>query len=179
MKKLQAPIAGLIILLAAASCKKDLQQNQMPEQAIETSQATVANSAPEGISESEWQTSSSWTAVERPTHSVFYTDIKADISSETAEQGLIRIVKTSNSGNTVQSLPFEETVNGNKYYWYYQVTEGNVMIAVDVYGSKSNPAQGSLFKSVVLTKEAISGHEAKGNTKAELMSMPVEEITGK
>lgn len=179
MKKLQAPIAGLILLLTAASCKKDLQQSQMPEPAIESSQVTVAsNSAPDGISESEWQTGSSWTAVERPTHSVFYTDIKADISSETSEQGLIRILKTSNSG-TVQSLPFEETVNGNKHYWYYQVTEGNVMIAVDVYGSTSNPAQGSLFKSVVLTKEAVSGHEAKGNTKARLMSMPVEEITGK
>ena len=90
---------------------------------------------------------------------------------------MIRIVKANGTGNSVQSLPFEETVNGTKYYWYYQVTEGNVMIAVDVYGTDSNPAQGSIFKSVVLTKDAVADQETKGNTKAKLMSMPVETIT--
>ena len=179
MKKIHAPIAALALFLTIASCKKDLNETNISEPTIETTALAVENNkvASQGITESEWIANTSWTAVQRPSHSVFFTNIKSDISVETAEQGLIRIVKANGTGNSVQSLPFEETVNGTKYYWYYQVTEGNVMIAVDVYGTDSNPAQGSIFKSVVLTKDAVADQETKGNTKAKLMSMPVETIT--
>jgi len=181
MKKIHAPIAAIAIFLTIASCKKDLQENPIKESAIETTAVAVENNkvAAQGISESEWISNTSWTSVQRPSHSVFFTNIKSDISVETAEQGLIRIVKANGTGNSVKSLPFEETINGTRYYWYYQVTEGNVMIAVDVYGSNTNPAEGSLFKSVVLTKEAVADQETKGNTKDKLMSMPVETITAK
>jgi hypothetical protein len=180
MKKIHAPIAAIVLFLTIASCKKDFQETTpVSEPSIETSALSIDNSkvSSKGISESEWQANTSWTAVERPSHSVFFTNIKSDISVETAEQGLIRVVKTNGAGNSVQSLPFEENINGVRHYWYYQVTEGNVMIAVDVYGSKNNPAEKSLFKSVVLTKDAVAEQETKGNTKAQLMSMPVETIT--
>ena len=112
------------------AAKKDLNETNISEPTIETTALAVENNkvASQGITESEWIANTSWTAVQRPSHSVFFTNIKSDISVETAEQGLIRIVKANGTGNSVQSLPFEETVNGTKYYWYYQVTEGNVMI---------------------------------------------------
>ena len=176
MKKLQAPIAGFLLLLATAGCRKDIQEN-LKSSSTETVQVSTEGTAKQnGITESEWQGSLSWTSVERPTYSIFFTTIKSDISAETAEAGIVRVFKSSANGKQ-QSLPFEETVNGQKYYWYYQVTEGTVMIAVDAYGSKTNPADASLFKTVVLNKDAVTSLEAKGNSRARLMDMSVESIT--
>lgn len=176
MKKLQAPIAGLFILSTVLGCKKDLQQEMQPEPSQNNQPVAAAAVNPGGIAQSGWQGSLAWSSVELPSHSVFYTNIKTDISAETAEQGLVRVFKATASG-TPQSLPFEETVNGHKYYWYYQVTEGNLMISVDVYGSQQNPAEGSLFQSVVLSKTALAGFEAKGSSRSKLMNMPFEAIT--
>jgi hypothetical protein len=177
MKKTHAMLAGLMLLLTALSCRKDLEQNQTEATPTIQPTATVtATATVSGVSESEWQKDLSWTYVERPTRSIFYTNIKADISEETAEKGLVRVFKFSDSG-APQSLPFEETVNGQKNYWYYQVTEGNIMISVDVYGSKNNPATSSLFKSVVLSKDAVANFETQGKTRAKLMAMPVEAMT--
>src|SRR5688500_760491 len=97
MKKIQAPFAALVLLLTIASCKKDLQETQITAHQIETIDIAVDNSkvSSKGISESGWIANTSWTAVERPSHSVYFTNIKSDISVETAEQGLIRIVKAN------------------------------------------------------------------------------------
>ena len=173
MKSLKTPLLGLLLLLAILGCQKDLQQNQLPPENGQPKVSAVSKNA--NVTESEWKANLNWSSVELPSHSVFYTNVKTDISAETADQGLVRIFKSS--GSNAQSLPFEENVNGRKYYWYYQVTEGNVLISVDVYGSKENP--GGIFKSVVLNKEAVSGFEAKGYSKTELMKMPLETLTTK
>ncbi|MFL5772648.1 MAG: hypothetical protein ACJ75F_05795 [Flavisolibacter sp.] len=177
MKKLQAPIAGaIILLLATAGCRKDFQENHSSNSTEATPTLKTETVKQNGITESEWQGNLSWTSVERPTYSIFFTTIKSDISAETADAGIVRVFKSSANGKQ-QSLPFEETVNGQKYYWYYQVTEGTVMIAVDAYGSKNNPADASLFKTVVLNKDAVTSLVAKGNSRAGLMDMSVETIT--
>lgn len=178
MKKLQAPFAGLLILLTVLSCRKDLQQTTQSTTPDVSQQTSVAAVATSGIVESGWQKNLTWTSVERPTHSIFYTNIKTDISAETAEKGLVRVFKSSDAVAS-QSLPFEETVNGHKYYWYYQVTEGNVMVSVDVYGSTENPGVASLFKSVVLTKDAVANFETHGDNRTKLMQMSAEAMTSK
>lgn len=173
MKHLKTPFAGLVILCTVLSCQKDMQQLNSTEN---PPAATAASTQNLDLIESDWNNNLTWNKVELPSHTIFYTNIKTNISAETETQGLIRVFKSSNS-STSQSLPFEETIDSQKNYWYYQVTEGNVMISVDVYGSKSNPTSGSAFKSVVLNKEAVTKLEAKGNTKSKLMTVPLETLT--
>ena len=50
------------------------------------------------------------------------------------------------------------------------------MIAVDVYGDRSNPTQSQLFKNVVLDKKAIASFEAKGISKVELMNLSYDKL---
>lgn len=114
--------------------------------------------------------------MEQPSYTVFYTNIKADdVTSDVGDNGLIRVFKSSNENSPI-SLPFEETVGTRKLYWYYQVTEGNIMIAVDVYGDRSNPAQPQLFKKVVLDKKAVASFEAKGTSKVDLMNLSYDKL---
>lgn len=171
--KLKTPFAGLAIVCSILSCQKDVQHLNSSE-IHQTSVAGKAQSS--NLIESEWNKNLTWTKVELPSRTVFYANIATGISAETETQGLVRVFKSSTSSNA-QSLPFEETVNGTKLYWYYQVSEGNIMIAVDVYGSKENPASGNAFKSIVLNKEAVTNLAAKGNTKSRLMTMPLETLT--
>jgi hypothetical protein len=169
MNHLKTPFAGLVILCTILSCQKDMQH----EVSSENKQTVTSSSIQNQIIQSDWNKNLSWNKVELPSHTVFYTNVKTNVSSETEDKGMVRVFKSSNS-STSQSLPFEETVNNHKYYWYYQVTEGNVMISVDVYGSQQNPATTSAFKSVVLTKDAVTNLEAKGNSRTALMTMPLE-----
>jgi hypothetical protein len=171
--KLKTPFAGLAILCTILSCQKDVQQLNSSE-IHQTSVAGKAQSS--NLIESEWNKNLTWTKVELPSRTVYYTNIATAISAETETQGLVRVFKSSASSNA-QSLPFEETVNGSKHYWYYQVSEGNIMIAVDVYGSKENPAMPDAFKSVVLTPQAVASLEVKGNTRGAVMTMPLEALT--
>lgn len=175
MINLKTPFAVLILLATASSCRKDIHESIPP--AAEEINQTELSIAPvkTGINESDWQQGLSWSKVERPTHTVYFTNIAADVTAQTAEQGLVRIFSTAGSGN--ESLPFETSVNGQKQYWYYQVTEGNIMISVDVYGSSSNPGETSKFKSVILDKTAVAELKSNGKTEADLMNMPAEALT--
>lgn len=172
MKNLKTPIAGLALLCAILSCKKDVQQEITPDK----NQTLTSGSTQNQIIESAWNKNLTWTKVELPSHNVFYADIKTNISAETESEGAVRIFKSSTSSNP-QALPFEETVNGHKYYWYYQVTEGNVMISVDVYGTQENPSTENAFKSIVLSKGAVADLEAKGNSRVSIMTLPLKALS--
>jgi hypothetical protein len=177
MKNLKMPLAVLLIVITAVSCRKSENEFQQPQ--VATEETVSAASLPEGITKSDWQSAPAWNKVEQPTYSIYTSNIKGDISAESAEQGLIRVFKTpSGDHSSPIALPFEETVNGQKQYWYYQVTEGNVMIAVDVYGSKAiTPADQSQFQLVVVNKDAISSFEGKGTSRANLMDLSYDKIT--
>ena len=179
MKKLQAPFAGLLILLTFFSCRKDLQHDSQVEPLSLEMPSSSINSTDSNITESGWQGNLNWTEVSLPSRSVFHTSLITEISSETAEKGLVRIFKTTDGGNTLQSLPFEETVNGEKHYWYYQVNEGNVMISVDVYGTQTKPANTNLFKSIVLNKSALEDFKSSGKNASKLMTMSLNELTSR
>lgn len=176
MKKLQAPVAGLLLLLAVSSCKKDLNETQAPE-FQETEAVSISSDNSSNLVESGWETGSDWTAVEQPNYSVYYTNFKSDaITADVADNGLIRVFKADEQGKSI-ALPFEETKGSQRLYWYYQVTEGNIMVAVDVYGDKSNPTTSAMFKNLVFSQEAISDFESKGNSKADLMRKSYEDLT--
>lgn len=170
MKKLKAPLFGVLLLVAAVSCQKDKINDAPLQESSEVS--SLSNSENTEIG---WQSQQNWTKVEQPSYTVFYTNIKSSaVTSDASENGLVRVFKADD--NTPVSLPFEETVGSQKLYWYYQVTEGNIMIAVDVYGDRSNPAQSALFKQVVLDKQAIASFEAKGTSKVELMNLSYDKL---
>lgn len=171
MKKLKAPLFGVLLLVAAVSCQKDKINDAPLQESSEVS--SLSNSENTEIG---WQSQQNWTKVEQPSYTVFYTNIKTSaVTSDAADNGLVRVFKAG-SDNTPVSLPFEETMGSQKLYWYYQVTEGNIMIAVDVYGDRSNPAQSSLFKQVVLDKQAVASFEAKDISKVELMNLSYDKL---
>ena len=179
MKKLQTPFAGFLILLIIISCRKDLRHDSQSESAFIESSSTSFNAIDSNIKESELLGNFNWTKVNLPSRSIFHTNIITEISSETAEKGLVRVFKTQDEGSTFQALPFEEIINGEKHYWYYQVNEGNIMISVDVYGSQTKPALNNMFKTIVLNKTAIENFNASGIEASILMTMSINELTSK
>jgi len=175
MKNVRIPLVTTLFLLLIISCRK----TDVKPSSLENNSNVIAKHT-DGVSESDWQAGNEWTGVEQPQFSIFYTNIKAaSITADAAEKGMIRVFKINNSGTSSESiaLPFEETNGAQKNYWYYQVTEGNIMISVDVYGSKTNPAEKSLFKYVILSNEVVDGFEKKGTSKSDLMSMSYQGIT--
>jgi hypothetical protein len=177
MKNLKTPLAVLLIVITAASCRKTENEFQQPQATVEQT-ASVAT-LPEGIIQSDWQSATAWNKVEQPTYSIYTSNIKGDISAENAEQGMVRVFKSTGKNAVPVALPFEETVDGQKQYWYYQVTEGNVMVAVDAYGSKAvNPADQTQFKLVILNKDVLSSFEEKGTSRADIMNMSYDSFTG-
>ena len=170
MKSLEK-ITGVLLLCAIVSCRK----NQLEEiSAKDDTEKIVAQQTQ--IRESDWTSPTQWNTAERPTHTVYYTEIKADNISEN-ENSLVRIYLKDNSGKlTSHVLPFEENVGSQKMYWYYEVNEGNIMVSVDVYGSKTNPLTNSSIKYVVLNNAALGDMERKGISKKDIMQMSYEDL---
>jgi hypothetical protein len=174
MKNVRTPMMAVLLMMMIFSCRKKditstLSQNNPNAVAKHT----------DGVNESGWQSTKEWVGVEQPQYSIFFTNIKAAaITAEASEKGMVRVFKINDSGTSESTtLPFEETIGSAKYYWYYQITEGNIMISVDVYGSKINPAEKSLFKYVILSNDVVDGFEKKGTSKSDLMSMSYQRLT--
>ena len=175
MKNVSIPLTAALLLLLTFSCRK----TDVKSSSLDNHPNIIAKHT-DGVNESGWQAASEWAGVEQPQYSIFYSNIKVSaISADASEKGMVRIFKINDSGKSSEStaLPFEETIGSAKYYWYYQVTEGNIMLSVDVYGSKTNPAEKSLFKYVILSNEVVDGFEKKGTSKSDLMSMSYQGIT--
>ena len=175
MKNVRIPLTAALLLMLTFGCRK----KDVLSSSLENNSNAIAKHT-DGVNESDWQAGNEWAGVEQPQYSIYYTSIQAAaITSDAAEKGMVRVFKINDSGKSSETtaLPFEETKGSEKYYWYYQVTEGNIMISVDVYGSKTNPAEKSLFKYVILSNEVVDGFEKKGTSKSDLMSMSYQGIT--
>lgn len=165
-------IAGLLTLCVIASCRKD-QLDQTSSTAISTSTPIEQKST---VHSSEI-TPASWTAVNQPSHSVFHTQIDANNLNADVDKSVIRIARIDPSGTaSTKELPFEETRGSQKSYWYYEVMDGSIMVSVDVYGSRDNPAAKSSFKYVALDNKAVQTMEAKGFTRNSLMKMSYDNL---
>lgn len=167
-------LTAALLFLIFSGCKK----NEVKSSSHDNT--NVISKPTSGINESEWQPANEWSGVEQPQYSIFYTNIKSKaVTSDAAEKGMIRVFKINSSGNSTESiaLPFEETNGAQKLYWYYQVTEGNIMISVDAYGSKTNPAEKTLFKYVILSNDVVDAFEKKGTSKSDLMRMSYDGIS--
>jgi hypothetical protein len=165
-------IAGVLLLCAIVSCRKNQLEGISEKENIQT--ASTQNQA----SESDWMPATQWNTAERPTHTVYFTNIKTgNITAANANNALVRIYKKDNSGKiSSTALPFEENVGSQKLYWYYEINEGEIMVSVDVYGSKTNPLTNSSFKYIILDNATVGDMESKGISKKQLMRMSYEDL---
>ena len=162
---------SVIILIAALGCRKNSLDPLTPQ-----SPAKIVINQQDGIKESDWLVPASWKSTEQPAYSLYSYDLKADaVTDEIIDEGLVRIFKTSDNTSPGVSLPFEEIKDGQKIYWYYEITPGNIMIAADVYGKNISPEK-SLFKYLILNKKMVNTLEEKGIHQSKMMDLPYQKM---
>ena len=174
MKNLNIALAGLLVLMIAVGCKKNDSQPQQSE----TASTTEATSQIASTTESEWNLLMDWNSLKHADSTVYSSNIKIEsLNADAVQNGLVRIFKIANPGGvTSTALPFEEKNGAVNQFWYYEVTEGNIMILIDVSGGNTNPAEKSLFKYVILSGNAVKEIEKKGSSKADLMSVSYDKL---
>ena len=156
MKKYKVSLVGFALMLMVASCKKeDVQVKNTPT-------STTASPASQWKSLTNWSTS---TSDNQTNYSSKLSD--STITGSVATGGLVLVFKKS--GSTIQSLPFQETES--KTYWYYQVSKGTVQVNSN---NNENLDQQS-FSYFVITPEKLSGLEASGKTRLDLLQLSYEQ----
>jgi hypothetical protein len=174
MKNPKLPISLLLLIVLGASCKKsDFQDDKASSSLATTNTVAVANPAVDSIG---WNSSAKWDVAKQDNYSVYYFNIKDDkITDNVAENGLVLVYKKN--GSSVSALPVEEKGTGSSsMYWYHQITEGNIMITVDAYGTSTEPASANTFKYFVITPEQLKSLEAKSYNAASLMNLSYNEV---
>ena len=155
--------AFAVITLLVIACKKNDLKHQAPKQ--ETSETVTAP---------QWKSVSSWSNTKQEQFTVFSGKIEDNnITADVVSKGLILVYKSN--GGSVLTLPAEDKVSNN--YWYYQVSRGSVVITSDVYGAESTFDKASNFQYFILTKDQVAELEAKGYSKAKLMSLSHSEAS--
>jgi hypothetical protein len=156
MKKYKVSLVGFALMLMVASCKKeDVQVKNTPA-------STTESPASQWKSLANWSTS---TSDNQTNYSSKLSD--STITGSVATGGLVLVFKKS--GSTIQSLPFQETES--KTYWYYQVSKGTVQVNSN---NNENLDQQS-FSYFVITPEKLSGLEASGKTRLDLLQLSYEQ----
>ena len=176
MKDLKV-IAGLCFLCIMVSCHKDQLDDIPTEEVSEFSNS--ASTSTNGFRESELSPPQDLNIAEQPSHTVYFTNIKApDITAQDASGSIIRVFKfdKNNRGTSPVSLPFESG-EGGRSYWYYEVMENSIMISVDAYDRQRNPLPDSEFIYIVLNEKAIRSLEAQGINRKVLYSMSYDGLT--
>ena len=166
-------ITGVLLLCTIVSCKKD----QLESASQKESQLNSLSTEQIKNSETEWSAPVQIEKAERSNHTVFYTNIKApDITAESADE-FVRIFKKDNSGRiSSHALPVEETNGSQKTYWYYEISEGNIMISADVYGDRINPFTNSSFKYIVIDDSDVQNIQSKGINKKDLKKLSYDDL---
>lgn len=173
MKSLHLPLLGIAVMLLIASCKKDDVTDSSLQNENNSNPVSVAASID---SASGWMTLNNWDTINQQKFDLYYATIKDDkVTSSAADNGLVLVYMKNNNGSVVR-LPFEEKANGHNYYWYYQVSEGNILISCDADNAAQTPNEASGFKSVVLSADELKQLEAKDYTKGKLMTMSYNQV---
>ena len=161
MKKHRFFILGLSAAMLFTACRKN--DVQVPETASEKTEAAV----------NSFRTLSTWESQPEENYTVNSTSIAdAGITASVASKGLVLVYKKTAKG--VEALPQEEQATGGSYFWYYQVSEGQVSILADTYGKAAKPGNGESFAYFVIPAEKLDQLEAAGHPKSELMTLTYE-----
>ena len=166
---------SVVILVILLSCRKTDSlvpvQPESPEKVF--SKFTNENN------ESDWVQPSVWKSTQQPSYSLYLSELKTDVvTDEIVDNGLVRIFKMSarNKNDVPISLPFEEIMDGQKIYWYYEITPGNIMIYADVYGKQNISPENFLFKYLILNKQMVQNLNEKGIHQPHMMDLPYKKM---
>jgi len=167
MKILQPSLSVMLLFVFAVGCRKNDFYSEMEQPAVTEVAAAKATAQ-------DWQTTAKWNVANQEDFSVFYTSLKDEnLTADVIDNGLVLVFKKN--GNAVSALPVEEGAKSASKYWYHQVTEGNILISVDTYGSKAAPDAASSFKYFIITPKKLSDLQAKGQTIDKLMNLTLEQ----
>lgn len=164
MNKHKISILGFALIVLVSSCRKNDVRHE--EQAA----APAATEAVAAVKPASWQ-SYNWKATSEDKFKVYNTSISdSAITASVVESGMVLVYKKD--GNSVNLLPFSE--KGSDLFWHYQVSEGTIGISLDAYGTSKDSQPQSEFSYFVFTPAQIAALEAKGTSKAALMSISYE-----
>lgn len=157
----------VIGLFFAVSCKKiDLQQ-ALPAETIPTT-TLMDNPAASGMT--DWKTINTWSAGDINTITGEISDMA--ITKDISENGIILVY--TKEGNAVHQLPYSTQSAGNAYSWYYQVSEGKIIISLEANGDVANLRKQQGFTYLILSANQLEDLESKGLSAAELFQIPYE-----
>jgi hypothetical protein len=170
MKNLRVPVIAVAILLFFFSCKKN--DIQAPITTASTNTAKVTVTPTQSLkTASAWNSISTWQVVNQQSFSLSYASISdANITSAVAANGLVLVYKKGTDG-TIVRLPFEEK-NGTQLqnYWYYQVSNGKVLVTRDSY-NKTDASTTDKFQYIIFTADQLAKLNQTGLDRSKLMSI--------
>jgi hypothetical protein len=163
--KLTVLASFAFIMIAGTACRKADTQH-------EASPAALAASTEKSI---KWNSVSDWNSSKQDKFTIHYGKIQdSTISASVASKGLVLVFKKN--GTAVNALPFDETGTKNAF-WYYQVSEGTILINSDVYGSDQSLDKSSSFQHFIISENQLKDLEAQGHSKLELMGLSYEKAS--
>jgi hypothetical protein len=171
MKNKKISVLGLALVVVFASCsKKDVYDENTNEVAAQASSTAVQ------ASNAGWQAASQWESAKQDNLAVYYFNIEdAKITPEVASDGLVLVYKKK--GGASVAMPYEEKNGSDSVYWYHQVTDGNLLILSDTYGSAVQPTSDNQFSYLVINPDQLKSLEAKGHSRSDLMDMTYEQAS--
>ncbi|MFL5787159.1 MAG: hypothetical protein ACJ748_03830 [Flavisolibacter sp.] len=176
MKNLRVPLFGVAIVLFLFSCKKNDMQAPVTQSTTTNTAKINVDSTQSLKSSSAWTALSNWQVANQQSFNLYYKSIpEAKITSAVASNGLVLVYKKS-ANNTIVRLPFEEKTGSQlSNYWYYQVSNGKVLISRDSYNNAQASSQDN-FQYVIFTPDQLAKLEAKGYDRNKLMGISYEEV---
>lgn len=162
MNKHKFLIPFLTAALSITACKKnDLLQSTQQKAAT----ATLINNT-------QWKSVSAWSG-EKEENTTVYSGSLSDtsINAGIASKGLVLVYKKS--GNTITALPAEVKTDKGSYFWYYQVSQGNITLVADAEGTATTPKEEG-FTYFAISADKLKTLETQGYTKANLMTLTYE-----
>jgi hypothetical protein len=165
MNKQTLSILALSLTLFVSSCRKlDV---QAPE--VAATAAAVPTAA------AKWSSVTNWSASKQTDFTLHYGKIQdSTITASVASKGLVLVYQKTSGA--VNSLPFEQTGASTKA-WYYQVSEGTIMISCDAYGTDQKLANDESYAYFVLSQDKVKELTAQGFNTAELMNLSYEKAS--
>lgn len=177
MKNLRVPFIGLAIVLFFYSCKKNDVQTAPGTTSTTTNTAKITVDSSLNLkSTSAWTTVTGWQVANQQSFSLYYASLNdAAITNTVATSGLVLVYKKSSDG-TVVRLPFEEKSGSQLLnYWYYQVSNGKVLITRDSY-NKSDASTSDTFKYVIFSADQLTKLAQQGFDRSKLMSIGYTDV---
>lgn len=177
MKNLRVPFISVAIVLFFFSCKKN--DVQAPVNTASTTNNTAkinVNPALNLKTSSAWTSVSNWQVANQQNFSLYYASINdAAITNAVATSGLVLVYKKSSDG-TIVRLPFEEKSGSQLVnYWYYQVSNGKVLITRDSY-NKTGASTSDTFQYVIFSADQLTKLNQQGYDRSKLMSVNYTDV---